>query len=378
VVDASNVTVINPSIRECDKAIEVRKDPNGVMPVNVRIIADAHYPGYLQTNFTRNRAAIWWRAGNGEVGDVSAPVDQVGGNMNFVDDFRDLSGTLTTSFRMHHTSSTCNLPCPTYSGADSPGSHWGIKFIADRTYGAPFEAANVRIDHNFVQGFDDEGISFDARSNTPSMRLSYAAGSIATVQPAAATISLSDIPTTESTVGMWIRFNTGSAAGEVVEIRSRSGDTFAVSDPSNNLGVVQPGDLVTVGGRFWNEVIDHNTIDAFHATAAKSGFNSSLLLDSSITDNLVYDTPDFTYPTSYHLTSTHQCIMVRSQAGPGGIPDFSFGDHVVRNTCQDAGDISVVVCSMGTYEVQAPAEISDNLFLGSLLGDVWRYKAPAL
>jgi Bacterial Ig domain len=378
VVDASNVTIVNPSIRECDRGIEVRKNASGVMPTNVRIVADADYPGYQQTNFTLDRAAISWRAGNGEIGDVSAPTDQVGGQMSFVDDFRSLSSTLTTGFRMHHTSSTCILPCPTYSGADSPGAHWGIKFIADRTYGAPFEASNVRIDHNFVQGFDDEGISFDARSNTPSMRLSYAAGSVAAVSPADQTLSLSGIPTTENTVGMWVRFNTGVAAGDSVQIRSRSGDAFVVGDPTNVLSTVRVGDLVTVGGRFWNELVDHNTIDAFHATAAKSGFNTSLLLDSTISDNLVYDTPDFAYPSSYHLESTHQCIMVRSQAGPGGIPDFSFGDHILRNTCQDAGDISVVVCSMGTYEVQTPAEIADNVFVGSPLGVVWRYKSPPL
>jgi hypothetical protein len=372
IIDDSNTTVINPSIRECDQGIRVTKK-NGVMPTNVRIIASAASPGYAATNFTLNRAAIEWRAGNGEIGDVSAPADQVGGEMQFTNDFRYLAGNLTTGLRIHHTSSTCTIPCPTFSGADSPGAHWGLKFIADRTLGAPYEASHIRFDHNFVQGFDDEGISFDPRGGDGAVALSLGAGSVTAKSATQDTLTISNIPS--GGVGMFVRVNEGAAKGASLKITARRSNVFTVNDPTNVIGSVAVGDRVTVGGRFFDNRIDHNTIDAFHHTAAKSGFNTAHLLYSRIADNLIYDTPSFNYQPSFHLRTNHQCIMVRSLAGPAGIPNFSFFNSVVGNTCRDSGDISAVIVSWGTYEVDSPTWISGNTFTGSPLGQVHRYKA---
>jgi hypothetical protein len=371
IIDDPNITIINPEIRECVHGIRVQKKA-GVMPTGVRIIASSAYPGYAETNFTLNRSAIMWLAGNGEVGDVSAQADQVGGELEFVDNYRDFNGALTTSFRMHHTSATCVLPCPTFSGADSPGAHWGLKFIANRTLGAPFGATGVRFDHNFVQGFDDEGISFDPRSNTPSMRLAYAAGTITAKSAKRDRLTIPGIPTGESTVGMYVTVNEGAVRGRTLEIRSRSADAFRVADPSNHIPDIVIGTRVSIGGRYFDNLIDHNTIDLFHATAAKSGFNTAGQTFSRIVGNVFYDTPSFDYTSAFHLRTDHQCIMIRSAAGPG-VPTFSFYNAVVGNTCTDAGDISAVVVSWGTYEVDSPTRIRDNTFTGSPLGEVHRY-----
>jgi hypothetical protein len=375
VIERPSVTIVNPQIRECDRGIVVRKDGE-VMPTGVRIIASADHPGYTDTNFTLNRSAITWRAGNGEVGDVSAPSNQIGGEMYFEDDYRYFSGTLTTDFRMHHTSSTCIIPCPTFANADAPGAHWALKFIANRRLGTPFEASNARFDHNLVRGFDDEGISFDPRGNTPSMRLGYAAGRVTGRSARRDTVSLSGVPTTERTVGMFVIFNEGSAKGSSLRIVSRSGNVFGVADPEDTLAKVPAGTRVTVGGRYFRNRVDHNVIDAFHATAAKSGFNTAGQLYSRISANVIYDTPDFRYPDAFHLRSNHQCIIIRSTAGPGGVPTFSFFNLVIRNRCDSAGDISAVVVSWGAYEVRSPTCIRFNTFSGSPLGGVWRHKAP--
>jgi hypothetical protein len=373
-VDGSDVTIINPSIRECSIGILVRKNSSGVMPTNVRIIADANYPGYQQTNLTLNRAGIKWQTGNGEVGDVSALNDSVGGEFKFVDNYRAFSGTFTTGFRLHHTSSTCNLPCPTYSGADSPGMHFDLKFLYDRTSGYPHEASNVRFDHNFVQGFDDEGISFDTHGADPDKRMGYAASSVG--DKTAKTLQLANVPTTSSTIGMWVVFNEGQARGRSVQITARNGSSFTVADPDNWLSKVDVGDRVSVGGRFYNERIDHNRLDLFYATAAKSGINNAGMNYSVIEDNVLFDTPDFPFKDAFHLRTDHQCVLQRSTAGPGGVPAFAFFNSIRDNTCKDAGDISSVVVSWGAYEVRSPTCIGGNSFVGSPRGSVWRYKAP--
>ena len=374
VVDESNTTIINPEIRECDHGILVRAS-DGVMPTDVRIIASADHPGYRETNFTLNRSAITWQAGNGEIGDVSAPAKQVGGEMYFENNYRSFSGTWTTTFRMHHTTSTCVRPCPTYSGADSPGAHWGLKFLADRTIGPPYEASSARFDHNFVQGFDDEGISFDPHGNEAQSRLGYDAGRVTSRSPRRNTVTLTDIASTETTTGMFVIVNDGLAQGASFKILSRRGRVFGVSDPEDVLGRLAAGDRVTVGGRYLGNVIDHNVIDTFHATAAKSGVNMGGVLFSRIVANRIYNTPTYPYPSSFHLRTDHQCVIVRSAAGPG-VPSFSLFSSVVGNTCASAGDVSATVVSWGTYEVGSPTCIRRNTFVGRPLGRVWRYKAP--
>jgi hypothetical protein len=375
VVDDPNVTVVNPEIRECGSGIRVQKR-NGVMPTNVRVIADASYPGYTATGFTLDRVGIFWAAGNGEVGDVSVPTDSVGGELEFVNNYRAFSGINTTSFRMHHVSTTCTIPCPTYSGADSPGMHWALKFIADRTMGTPFEASHTRFDHNFVQGYADEGISFDSRGNEPDKMLGYAAATV--TGKGAGILELAGVPITESTIGMYVTVNEGAAQGRTVRITARSGVAFTVADPSGYIADVTVGTRVTVGGRFHDNLVDHNTIDMFHQTAAKSGINTTSQTFSRYESNYLYDTPDFGYSNlpAFNVDSDHQCIFIRSSTGPNGVPAFSFYNSVVNNTCEDGGDISAVVVSWGTYEVRSPQWIEGNTFLGPLVGQVVRYKSP--
>lgn len=368
VINQSNTTVINPSIRECGHGIRVQK-ANGVMPTNVRIIADAAYPGYAQTNFTLNRSAIEWKAGNGEIGDVSAPADSVGGALRFVDNYRAFSGNLTSGLRIHHTHSTCAIPCPTYSGSNAPGMMWGIKFIADRPLGAPFEASHIRIDHNFVQGFEEEGISFDARGGTASQRLSIAMESVS--GKGVGTLTIPNVPA-EPVVGMFVRPNVGAAKGETFKITARSSNVFTVNGDISGVAV---GDSVTVGGRYFDNLIDHNTLDAFHAVSAKSGFNTGHLLYSRVADNLVYDTPHFAYPARFNLRTDNQCIMIRS-THVGGISDLSLYNSIVGNTCRDAGDISMVTLAEVPAAFTMPTWTSGNTFTGSPLGQEWRYHAP--
>jgi hypothetical protein len=121
--------------------------------------------------------------------------------------------------------------------------------------------------------------------------------------------------------------------------------------------------------------VDHNVIDLFHATAAKSGFNTAGQPYGRVTQNLLYDTPSFRYPNPFHFRSDHQCVIVRSAAGPG-IAAFSFFNRIKGNTCDSAGDISATVVSWGTHEVRSPTCIGGNSFVGSPRGSLRRYKAP--
>jgi hypothetical protein len=166
--------------------------------------------------------------------------------------------------------------------------------------------------------------------------------------------------------------------GRTLEIRSRSADVFTVADPSDHIASLVVGTRVSIGGRYFDNLVDQNTVDLFHATAAKSGFNTAGQTFSRIERNLFYDTPNFPYPAAFHLRTDHQCIMIRSAAGPYGVPAFSFHNSIVGNTCQDAGDISATVVSWGTYEVNSPTWISGNTFTGSPLGQLHRYKGPGV
>jgi hypothetical protein len=362
IVDDSNTTIINPSIRECINGIQVHKK-NGVMPTNVRIIADANYVGYDQTNLTLDRAGIKWDAGNGEIGDVSA--SGTGGQLNFVNDFRAFWGSLTTSFRLHNTHSTCTLPCPWYTGADSPGMHWDLKFIYDRTLGAPHAAINIRIDHNFVQGFDDEGISFDPRGNEPDKNMQYATSTL--TAKTATTLTISNVPTTSSTAGMWVKFLAGSSQGRAVQITARNSNVFTVSDPNGYVSGAPLSSSVVVGGLFQNEQIDHNTIDCYHATAAKSCINNAGMSWSTMDSNTIYDTPYWDFISMWPVRSNHQCIVTRSQTYA-----YAFDNSIRNNSCTDAGDISAFSKGGPAF----PVWMSGNTFSGSPLGQEWRSNAP--
>jgi hypothetical protein len=376
IVDEPNTTIINPSIRECIDGIRVQKK-NGVMPTNVRIIADDRYVGYAQTNFTLDREGIYWIAGNGEVGDVSASDTQVGGAMKFIDNYRYFHGVLTTGFRMHHTTSRCSTsPCVRWSNSRVPGAHWGLKFLADRPLGAPYEASHVRFDHNSIEGVGDESISFDSRGNVTDRRSNAYAGTVSAVSAPDHQVSLIGYSTSENLVGQWVTFNEGGAKGRSVEIIAGS-NNLTVADPNDYLADVSVGDRATVGVRFFEETIDHNSIDLSGGKTAID-FHGSVTY-STVAANAVQGLPSFCYSTAFHTrySCAPQCMMIRSLAGPYGVPAFSFFNTVTGNSCDGSGDITASVVSWGTYEVDSPTYLSGDVFAGLPLGQEWPYKCPA-
>lgn len=375
IVDQSNTTIINPSIRECVTGIVVRK-LSGVAPTNVRIIADAAYVGYAQTNLTLNRISIAWDAGNGEIGDISVPDAQVGGEFSFVQNYRYFQGVTSTSLRVHHTTAGCGGTCISWSNSRKPGAHWGFKFLADRTLGAPYQATNVRFDHNVVGGYHDEGIGFDSRANDP-QRANLAGATVSSVDPLANTISVTGyfpaVPA-ESLDSQWVTFNDGAAQAATLQIISGL-HTLTLADPANVLAQVSPGDRISVGMRFTRNLIDHNRVEQ---TGAKSGIDfHGMQTFSRIEGNVIHGVADLVYAPRFHTRSAvaPQCIMVKSMAGPAA-PAFSFLNSVVRNTCDSGGDISLTVISWGTYEVNSSNWASGNVFTGTPSGQLHRYEAP--
>jgi hypothetical protein len=377
IIDDPDTTIINPQIRDCATGIQVQSKA-GVAPSNVRIIADAAHPGYVDTILTHNRAGIRIKRGTGvEIGDVSAPAEQIGGEFYIEDSYKYFEGNGGTDVRVHHTTGAMGPTPSIFSPQTEPGAFWGYKWLADRTLGMPREVSRARFDHNDVSGFDDEGISFDSRGNTATLRSNAYNGTVKKVTPGTDKVTLTgDAATTaENLVGLWIIFNEGGAKAASLQITARSSGTFTVADPTNKLGSVGVGNRVTVGMRFHQNQIDHNRVDP---TDAKTGidFHGSTLY-SRIEANHVVGTPTFAYGTPFHYRTltAPQCIDVRSMAGPQ-VPAFSFYNSVVDNHCEGSGDISATVISWGTYEVDSPTWMAGNSFSGTPTGQEWRYKAP--
>src|SRR5688572_2992391 len=82
VIDFSDHTIINPEITNCQTGIQIQPNAQGVVPNNVKIVADEEYEGYGVVNFLHNRAAIRVKRGtNIEIGDRSVPTSDVGGKL---------------------------------------------------------------------------------------------------------------------------------------------------------------------------------------------------------------------------------------------------------------------------------------------------------
>jgi hypothetical protein len=394
IVQNSNVTIINPEIRECGSGVLVRKNPStGAVPDNIRIIAQSGIAGYLETNITLTRTGVNVdRVTNLEVGDVSAPADQVGGEFEIVDAYRPFAGHGGIGSRLHHIKAYCEPACSTFSGSSMPGAFWGIKWLADRSLGVPFEASEMEIDHNSVSDYSDEGISFDAHADDDPTSAVYGAGTItAKSLYSKRQLTIPGIPTAESTVGMFITAN-DHQPGEVPGIRgrtwkiaSRSGDKFTLASgqaTSAQWGSITAGvDRVSIGMRFFHNYIHHNTVTGKQPPIGqypKTGINfGGSVSFSRIEANTVNG--DFTYdfPSNFHYrqdagTSVDQCIVVRSLAR--SLPVFTFYNSVVNNICNSQGDISSGIVSWAGYEVDSPTWIDGNVVQAGFNGE-WRYKS---
>jgi hypothetical protein len=235
----------------------------------------------------------------------------------------------------------------------------------------------VRFDHNSIADVGDESISFDSRGNITDRRSNAYAGTVSAVSTANDTLSLTGYTTSESLVGQWVTFNDGDAKGRTVQIAAGS-NSLTVADPSNYLAGVSPGDRVTVGVRFFDERIDHNSIDLTGGKTAIDFHGSTTF--STIEDNLVHGLPDYCYPSAFHVRypCAPQCMMVRSLAGPYGVPAFSLFNTVTRNSCYGSGDITASVVSWGTYEVDSPTAVWSDAFAGVPAGEEWDYKCSSI
>jgi hypothetical protein len=383
IIQNSNITIINPEIRECQSGVLVRKNPTtGAVPNNIRIIADSTKPGYLDTNITFSRAGVKIkRVTNLEVGDVSAPASQIGGEFEIIDNYHPFHGEGGLGARIHHVKTYCAPNCSgPWISQNIYGAHWGIKWLADRNLpgGAPFEASQIEIDHNIVSDFTDEGIDFDSRGNDPN-QTAFGAGSV-TVKTNATKrkLTIPGIPTSESTVGMFVIFNDGAAQGHSLKIQSRSSNVFTMAS-TEQWSQIAVGNRVTVGMRFFHNYIHHNTITAL-ASGSKNGtsFHGSTLF-SRIEANTVNGLFTYNYPSPFHVRlvsgdPVSQCIHVKSMAGPGGLPKFSFQNSVVGNICNASGDVSSTVISWGTYEVDSPTWMNGNVVQAGFQTE-WRYKS---
>lgn len=374
VVDQSDHTIINPEVRNCQTGIQVQANTAGVVPDNVRIIADATQPGYTTTTLTHNRTGIRVRrATNLEIGDISAPTDQIGGALRFSNNYKHFEGTGTTIARIHHTTSELGVGSIYVPQTTKRGALWGYKWIANRSFGAPYEVAFARFDHNIVAGYFEEGLSFDSRGGNDPLNTALGAGTI--TGKGATTLTIPGIPTTESTINQYVIVNEGPSQAASLRITARAGDTFTVADPNGWFGGVQVGQRVTVGMRYYRNEVDHNQVDTQDVKTGIDFHGASLY--GRIEANTMTGTPSFAYGTPFHirLTGQPQCLMVRSMAGPT-LPKFSLLNSVVGNHCQDAGDITASVISWGTYEVDSPTWMATNTFAGTPTGQEWRYKAP--
>jgi hypothetical protein len=402
IVQNSNITIINPSIRECGSGVLVRKNPStGAVPDNIRIIAQSGIAGYTATNIFLTRTGINVdRVTNLEVGDVSVPDSQVGGEFEIVDSYRPFAGSGGLNARLHHIKAYCQPNCSTFTGGSTngPGAFWGFKWLADRSLGVPFEASEVEIDHNVVSDYEEEGISFDAHANDVPAAAVYGAGTITAKSVYSKRIlTIPGIPTTESTVGMFITINDHQnlevpmIQGQTWKIAARGTGSkvneftlVANEATSSEWGSIDPNvDRVSIGMRFFHNWVHNNRVtpipldDPGVETKVGIAFGGSVSF-SRIAGNVINGDFIYNYPPEFHYRvisgtdSADQCIFVRSPAR--NLPVFSFQNSVVNNLCNAQGDVSSTVISQGGYEVDSPTWISGNTVQATFSNE-WRYKS---
>lgn len=398
IVQNDDITIVNPNITECFTGILIRKNPTtGAVPDNIRIIADDTQAGYATTQLLFNRTGIAaQRVTNLEVGDISPSVQGgQGGALDINNSYHPFNGSGGIEARIHHLKVWCSPTCSQYTASGElqpPGAHWGIKWLADRSEGAPFEASEIRMDHNDVSGFDDEGISFDSQGGTPDKATIVEEGDVFKRSSVLNTVQLNGVVASSILVGHYIIVNEHAAQGKSLLITAKgngSGNsvkytvTDADGDPDDVLNLLiagSPGTRVSLGMRFFHNEIDNNLINVSAPDgSAQSGIAfGGTQLYSRIGFNTINGTqvPPFQFVPEYHLREdangdvVAQCIFVRSLAGQGGLPKFSFQNSVVGNTCA-GGDLSATVISWGTYEVNSPTWMDANT-TGAGYNPEWR------
>ncbi len=382
----SGITVINPEIDECQTGVWVKAN-DGVVPRNVRIIADRNYPGYHESRFHHNRTPI--RVDNldgGEIGDVTPPSSDQRGSKGFEMDqgYRGIYVLNARNLEIHHTTTIGKDPEDGAfgSGTGDYGAYTGIILHGNFKEGPPYVLSGNRIHHNYLENISEEAISLDAR-NRGSDSMTREQDTVSAVDAESGWIELSSpnwAGVGTDYAGYRAVFSDGAARGEVLEITAHGGgERFFLNDPDKILRRVASGDSVGISMVFEDNRIYENHIDAAGARVGIALHGNAF--GTLVSGNLVTGRPDHSYPHSYNLRlnaagtgSVPQCILASSQSGVSDEGSLT-GNHrrspvmnsaITGNRCEGAGDVSLHQITWGGRDLyESPNYWSGNTFSSS-------------
>ena len=362
-IRASNVTVVNPKVTNCQRGISIEKTSTGAIPSNVRIIGDASRPGYSVSELRHNRNSIFvQRLYGGEIGDVSE--DGTDGGRPFINDtWKFVEVEASQNLLIDDLTGNCGTTVwkAQWNPGNKPGCFFGIKWLSKRATGAPHLISSNTVSDVRLTGVTEETISFDGHFNTANMSSNVATDTVASRDAGANRLGLSDADwasVTENLTGQYVNVVDGTQQGKYLRILSRSKNTFTVDDPNNVIGAMANGNKVSVGQTYAGNRVLSNTINSqggkVHIDFHVVGVNSR------IAGNTLTGTNSFRYGAGVmHLrqlngTDAPQCINVRT----GFFPPASIGgktvgiqriglsanNSVVGNSCQH-GDISLTLAT---------------------------------
>ncbi|HSK99212.1 MAG TPA: hypothetical protein VK869_02635 [Rubrobacteraceae bacterium] len=245
-IRASNVTVINPRVENCQRGIAIYRDIRGGVVQKVRIVADASLAGYKQTELRHNRESLYIeRVKGGEFGDItSSQLGKDGGQLRVNDTYRFVHALGSQDFRIHDFTGDCSGGVASNWGSSAPAGmcHWGIKWLSDRPTGAPYMVSNNAVRDIDVSGVDDESISMDGRYDVPARSAVVGTDTVASRKPYTRRLELSSSGwsnLSENLTNQYVQIVSGPYQGEYVRITSRSGSTFTVDDAGTRARYIQ-------------------------------------------------------------------------------------------------------------------------------------------
>lgn len=373
-IQADNVTVVNPRLENFAQGVRIQRKPDGGLPRDCRIIFDSDAAGATDAGIFNCRKGISAsRFDTLEVGGVS------GGYLRFRRCYRNvvIEGGRGGSF--HH----CDIQGPSFifpEGNGKVGSIVGIKALASYTLGAPYECSYHRIYGNVVTGISEEGISFDPAS-IDSEPMARETDTISSVQPASHSITLSNPGWRDKGDifgGYFVVFCSGAANGRFLLIGEQSGPWLALLDPDNALSDVKAGDQVTIGMLYHHNVVANNRVDVTDSRVGISfgGFSFRGRIESNrVTGYANYDYPDYFNLRQVDGVTASQAIRVGSQTelpGSGTITSNtrrapSAFNSVVGNSTD--GDVSLHLIELSHDHYRSPNYWARNTFPGS--GQLW-------
>jgi hypothetical protein len=273
IIKADDVTIVNPSIRNYQTAISIRRKDDGRTPKRVRIIYDPSQPAAPAGARLYNcRQGVEVQIAEGvEVGSLVRSQ-----KFKIIDCFRPCQILSGRDIDFHD----LRLRHPTVRewnpGAGPKGSIIGCLTLPDINKGAlddgTYRFENIRYRYNNVADVWEEGLSFDCRGNEPTNMQTRDADVVASVKATSDTVTLNSANWALSGVnykGFYMAFVAHSQSGKPMRIISRSGATFTLDTSfyPDVLAGVGAGARAVIIAPFLNCTVEGNLVNGVNSRA---------------------------------------------------------------------------------------------------------------